>query len=190
MNLVLGLLSPVVGAIVGGIFTTWFVLSVAAQLNGGVHDRIPRLSALGLIPRWAFFAPRPAMDDTYLLYRDRHDSGAFGELTCLSMPETRRWFHAVWNPNKFHSKVIDDLMSSLVVQKRQITEKDFHARALMLTVPYIALLHLVMRVPHSETARARQFVIVHNRTYSREPNPAVGFVSEFHSFSEVAESCT
>ncbi len=53
------------------------------------------------------------MDDTYLLYRDRHDSGTFGELTCLTMPETRRWFHAVWNPNKFHSKVIDDLMSSL-----------------------------------------------------------------------------
>jgi hypothetical protein len=176
----------VIGMIIGGIFCVWFVLSVAAQFEEGVHDRIPQLSGLGLLPRWAFFAPRPAMDDTHLLYRDRLCCGTFGEWACISTSESRRWFHAVWNPRKFHSKVIDDLMSSLVTQKRQIADKEFDERALMLTVPYIALLHFVMRVPHPEAATARQFVVVHNRPYSRETDPAIGFVSEFHPFSKAA----
>lgn len=177
-------------AIISGIFTVWFVLSIAAQMKEGVHDRFPLLSGLGLVPRWAFFAPRPGMDDTHLLYRDRLDSGTCSEWSCLATPESRRWFHALWNPRKFHSKVIVDLMSSLVIQKRQIADKDFDDRALMLTVPYIALLHFVMRVPRPETATARQFVVVHNRPYSRESDPVIGFVSEFHSFSEAANSCT
>jgi len=180
----------IISAIIGGIFTAWFVLSVAAQIKEGVHDRFPRLGGLGLIPRWAFFAPRPAMDDTHLLYRDRLDSGTFSEWLCLTTPHSRRWFHAVWNPKKFHNKVVDDLMSNLVNQKQQIADKDFDGRALMLTVPYIALLHFVMRVPRPETATARQFVVVHNRPYSRESDPVIGFVSEFHSFSEAANSCT
>jgi hypothetical protein len=176
----------VVSAIICGIFITWFLLSIAAQLEERVHDWVPQLSGLGLIPRWAFFAPRPAMDDTHLLYRDRFDSGTCSEWSCLTTSESRRWFHAVWNPRKFHSKVIDDLMSSLVTQKRHIAGKDFDDRALMLTVPYIALLHFVMRVPHPEAATARQFVVVHNRPYSRETDPAIGFVSEFHPFSKAA----
>ena len=180
----------VISTIVCGNFAVWFMLSIAAQLREGVHDRIPRISALGLIPRWAFFAPRPAMDDTHLLYRDRLASGTCTEWACLTRPESRRWFHAAWNPKKFHSKVVDDLMSSLVTQKRQIAEKDFDDRALMLTIPYIALLHFVMRVPHSKSAAARQFVVVHNRPFSREIDTKVGFMSEFHVFSEAAKTCT
>src|SRR5690606_26580899 len=117
----------------------WFVLSIAAQLKEGVHELVPRLSGLGLIPTWAFFAPRPAMDDTRLLYRDRLDSGTCSDWSCLTSSASRRWFHAVWHPTKFHSKVIDDLMSSLVTHKRQIVEKNFDDRSLMLTVPYIAI---------------------------------------------------
>jgi hypothetical protein len=177
-------------AVIGGVFTLWLVLSVAAQMIEGVHERFPLLSGLGLIPRWAFFAPRPGMDDSHLLYRDRLEPGTYGEWSCLTAPESRRWFHAVWNPNKFHTKVIDDLMSSLVTQKRHLAEKDFDDRALMLTVPYITLLHFVLREPRPETAMARQFVVVHNRPYSRNAEPEVCFLSEFHPFSEVAKSCT
>jgi hypothetical protein len=130
------------------------------------------------------------MDDTCLLYRDRRADGTVGGLTCLNIPESRRWFHAVWNPHKFHSKVIDDLMSSLVTQKRLIADNHANERALMLTVPYLALLHLVLREPGGEAAIARQFVVVHSRTYAADPHPTIGFVSEFHPVPGMRQSCS
>jgi hypothetical protein len=188
----LDFISPciVVSTIIGGFFVAWFIVCILAQFTEDTHEWMPHLSAIGLIPRWAFFAPRPGMDDTYLLYRDRDEAGTFGTLTCLTMPETRHWFHFVWNPKKFHNKVIMDLMSSLAVQKRQISEEGGHERSLILTVPYMALLHFVMRMPHDQTAMARQFVIVHNRPYMAGSHLVVDFVSEVHPFSNVAESCS
>ena len=173
-----------------GLFTAWFLISVAAQLRDDVQARMPALSGAGLIPRWAFFAPRPATHDTHLMYRDRDSFGTIGELVPVTSPESRRWFHAVWNPNKFHTKVVDDLMAAMAVQKRDIEHNDFAEQSLMLTVPYIALLHIVMHARRPETSVARQFVIINDQPFSPHRHPEVGFVSKFHAFSRVDEPCT
>jgi len=166
-------------------FAAWFVVSVAAQFSERVGSHFRLMSSLGLIPCWTFFAPRPGVDDLHLLYRDRLGDAEIGELTYVPTIEDRRWHHCIWNPNKYHTKVFSDLTSSLRAHLRMLREKDLDPNVIMLSTPYIMILHFVMRMPRHPAAKARQFILASTKSLRINPERAIVFLSEFHRFEEV-----
>lgn len=164
-------------------FGAWFTLSVAAQFSDGVHARVPRLSALGLVPSWTFFAPRPGVDDVHLLYRDRREDGSIGPPAFVPTIEDRRWYHGVWNPGKYPNKVFTDLTSALRAQLRLVRQDDLDLRVVMLSTPYLVLLHLVMRMPRPPDVVARQFLLANTTSLRGDPEREIVFTSEFHGFA-------
>jgi hypothetical protein len=160
----------------------WFAASVSAQVFQGVHDRLWFVSRFGLIPSWRFFAPRPAMDDTHLLYRDRFRTQVIGPPHCVSTIEDRRWHHLFWNPQKFHNKVFTDLCQSMRRHLRQINQDSVDSRVIVLSTPYLVLLNLVMRMPRPPDVEARQFILVTEKSFAEDPDRKIVFVGEFHRF--------
>jgi len=167
------------------VLAAWFVISVAAQFSDQVGTHFPRLSSLGLIPCWTFFAPRPGVDDIHLLYRDRLGDAAIGELKCVSTIDDRRWHHFIWNPNKYHTKIFYDLSCSLRSHLRMLREAGHDPRTIMLSTPYIMILHLVMRVPRPPEVTARQFILANTKSLRTDPERAIVFFSEFHCFEDI-----
>jgi hypothetical protein len=170
---------------VAALFSAWFAISVASQLSDSVGTYFRRLSSLGLVPCWTFFAPRPGVDDIHLLYRDRLADGTIAKPTYVPTIEHRRWYHGIWNPNKFHNKVFYDLTSALRVQLRTIRKENFDPHTIMLSTPYIMMLHLVMRMPRPPDATARQFILANTRSKKADPEHAIIFLSGFHHFQKV-----
>lgn len=168
----------------------WFIVSVLAQLFDGVGTRVPFASTFGLIPSWKFFAPRPRMHDMHLLYRDRFTNQT-GTLCCVDTIEDRRWYHLVWNPKKFHNKMFNDIAASLRSSLRYIESEDLDTRIIMLSTPYIVMLHQVMRIPHRPDAEARQFIIATDKSFEEDPDHKIVFISEFHRFDDTTvKKCT
>lgn len=166
--------------IMGITFVAWFAVSVGSQLSDRVSQRLPRLETLGLIPHWTFFAPRPSMHDMHLLYRDRLDDDEVGEIAFVPTIEVRRWYHAIWNPEKFRNKVIADVSVSLGLQFLATDKSDGDLRLVMLSVPYMMAVHLVMQMPRTENVKARQFILARQQSYGQDPDRQLIFLSEFH----------
>jgi len=179
------MICTIIGWVVFILLAAWFIVSVAAQFSDRIAIHFPRLSSLGLIPCWTFFAPRPGVDDIHLLYRDRLSYAEIGELTYVPTIEDRRWYHFIWNPKKYHSKIFCDLTSSLRSHLHVLREKDHDPRIIMLSTPYIMILHLVMRLPRTPEVTARQFILASTKSLRTDPQRAIVFFSEFHCFEEV-----
>lgn len=162
-------------------FTAWFSVSVVSQFCQRIGERFPRMTAMGLIPLWTFFAPHPSMHDMHLLYRDRMHDGTVRECGFVSTIEARKWHHAVWNPGKFQNKVFYDLVSSL---ERQVAETNGDPRVVMLTTPYMVMVNLVMHMPRPADSASRQFLVVRDKTFGPDREPEIVFLGEFHPFSD------
>lgn len=181
----------VIATAISVLLAGWFIVSVLAQLFDGVGARVPLASRLGLIPSWKFFAPRPRMNDMHLLYRDRLTNQETGGLCCVGTIEDRRWYHLVWNPKKFDNKMFNDIAASLRSNLRHIKSEELDTRIIMLSTPYIVMLHQVMRIPHRPDAEARQFIIATARSFEEDPDRKIVFISEFHRFDDTAvKRCT
>jgi hypothetical protein len=174
--------ATIVGVAVSLVLISWLMVSVLAQLFDGLGARLSFASKFGLIPAWRFFAPRPGMDDMHLLYRDRHINQMIGTARCVRTIDDRRWYHLVWNPKKFHNKVLSDQCRSLRRHLRHINQEGFDSRVIMLSTPYIVILHLVMRMPHRPDAEARQFILATEKSFAEDPDQQIVFMSEFHRF--------
>jgi len=177
----------VAGIVVTAVLGCWFAISVASQVFEDLGSRLPWLSGLGLVPCWTFFAPRPGMSDMHLLYRDKFSDNRPSGLTVVPTIEERRWYHATWNPAKFHNKIFSDLTSSLRRQLREITSKKRDLRAIMLSTPYIMMVHFVMRMPRPADAIGRQFILVTDKGFELDRERVILFMSEFHHFDKRQE---
>jgi hypothetical protein len=165
------------------VFAAWFALSVAAHLRSKVRERFPRLEALGLVPHWNFFAPRPGVHDIHLLFRDVAPDGSTGGLAYVPMIGPRRWYHVLWHPDKYRSKVVSDISASIQAVCREAHESESDPRVVMLTQSYLLALHLAMRMPREEPAQARQFVLARRRALDEEAEQQIVFLSEYHPFA-------
>lgn len=163
----------------------WFAISIVAQFSDQVGDWFPRTASLGLIPLWTFFAPRPGMHDTHLLYRDRLRNGKIGSLSCVPSTEKRRWYHAIWNPGKYRNKVVADLNDSLMQYLARVAMQDRDIRVVVLSNPYLILANLVMQMPCPEEAEARQFILARDKNFGSDPGGReLVFMSSFHPLTE------
>jgi hypothetical protein len=172
-----------VGTLVTCLFSIWFVISVASQFSDNVSAAFPRMSMFALVPAWTFFAPNPGTHDMHLLYRDRTADGAEGTISYIPTIPGRRWFHAIWNPDKYENKIVSDCSDSLLEQMHQLNKSAREPRIILLSAPYLMLLNIVMRMPSTtDAAVARQFIIARNSQYGSGAEPEISFISEFHKF--------
>lgn len=145
-------------ALVGSVLLAWLAVTAVSQIPGrALRD------PLGLVPRWTFFAPNPGEFDYHLLFRDFDDA----ELPVtpwreIRAPARRSLLSALWNPEKRYRKgVIDCCQSCVPSRGRNGTVRT--------SVPYLALLNVVMAEPRVHGAHARAFVVVATKSFAASP---------------------
>ena len=151
-------------ACVAAVFLLWFLISIPHQFTNRIGEPIKRINTLAIIPGWTFFAPNPGKTDYRFVYRDIVPDGrtAWAEVDWCGK---RRLLDAVWHPRRHRTKVLVDCVSGLVrtvdeLRKRGVPA-DERMPGWMISVPYLALLNIVVQMPRlSEAARSRQFAIV------------------------------
>jgi hypothetical protein len=154
----------------------WFVASVVHQVAPLWTTRFVPHELFGLLPRWLFFAPNPARDDTHIVYRDRRHSEWCSWQVLTPAIGTRRW-RWVWHPQRYPTKAATDLVNGL---RRSLNVHGDEPRAILLSNPYLALLHWVTAQPLEAGVTHRQFAVVTTRGFADEEALDVLFVSEAH----------
>ncbi|MFI1106138.1 hypothetical protein [Streptomyces melanogenes] len=156
----------------------WLLATVLVALPARADPLKARIPAWlnPVVPSWTFFAPRPAVNDTILLYRDVSVRGDVGPLREV-WPRTRPCGRA--------GKAVDDAVSHLL---QSIGESEpgepaaelerAHTAQVMLSVPYLMLLNRCAGAVHDPTADRLQFAIA--RASRRAEQPEVLFLSATH----------
>jgi hypothetical protein len=169
------------------VFVGWFAASVATHIWPGLSRRLGRIERLGLLPHWNFFAPHPGVHDLHLLYRDLNHDGRISGLNYVEAIAPRRWYHALWHPDKYRSKVVADVTMVLQDLARDIQDQKGDTRVLLLSTAYVMALHLVMEAPRAPGAWGRQFILARHSSFGRDPEHEVVFFGEFHPLTARAE---
>jgi hypothetical protein len=171
----------------GAVFGAWLVLTVFWQFDGcRTKSRLlRRANVLRLLPIWTFFAPRPGMSDTHILYRDRRSDGDVSRWEEIPLIEERRLRHCLWNPRKRLDKLavdgLSDVKSIKIAADREGLADELVQQQVKLSKGYLHLLNIALTHRSSTTAPiARQFVVVEANQSAgvRETIPL--FVSPFH----------
>jgi hypothetical protein len=159
-------------------FISWLGLTIANQFETEISYKIRKLDVFGLIPVWRFFAPHPGIHDHYILVQDCAGDGKFSDWRQLVGPSSRKWESFIWNPGKWENKALADLVQ-LVAQALRTDSID--RNTLMLTSPYLVLLHFVLADPFDVNIVARRFALV--RKQGRNGEVELSIASDFHSVS-------
>lgn len=140
-------------------FGLWLLLTLvrAGGYNALKKLRIPRV-LWPLLPNWSLFAPKPGVTDYYVMFRDQSGTADPGPWQVAHGPETRKWSHGVWNPNKVQAKAVFDLVQQLAGIINQM--KEGSEAELMRSAPYQHLLYFVRNLPRQESHEHTQFAIV------------------------------
>lgn len=155
----------------------WLLLTLSYQYIP-LQTPIARMDAWQLLPSWAFFAPKPAYHDVFLLVRELGADGSLGALRVVRGPAERRWLHALWNPDKRPQRVLEDAAQAVRRLRRWAASEE----VVSTSIPYLLLLHDATRGCTGNGARALQFIIV--ETSGREEKRIwISFVSGFHRLS-------
>lgn len=159
-------------------FFAWLVVTCLCQVQSRLQDRLRQSDLFGLIPRWHFFAPRPAMQDFVLVFRDRTPSGALSPWRETPHPSiSHPLLCAVWNPGRRHIKAVTDTTIELM----KLVAEERHKREIELSVPYLALLNYVSELPRLDEDCLTQFALVASQSSAVNKSSTVIFVSSLHA---------
>lgn len=170
-------------------FAAWLLLTVLWQFDQ-LRERsrlLRRVNALHILPIWTFFAPRPGMSDTHILYRDKIPGEAPTEWREVTLVEERRPIHWLWNPIKRLDKVAVDALSDIKMTKNKGDEAGIDEETLQqhvkLSKGYLILMNIVFSNPRiTERSCARQFAVLEANLSTGERTMSPIFVSPFHAF--------
>ncbi len=158
----------------------WFLASIVHQVAPvWLARRVPN-DLYGLLPRWLFFAPNPARDDTHVVYRDR-SRGQWGPWQALTPATGSRRWRWLWHPQRYPIKAASDLANGL---RRSMIRHREAPRAIVLGNPYLGLLHWVAAQPVEPGVSHRQFAVVTSHGFADEEALDVLFVSEPHRLDD------
>ena len=145
--------------IFSAIFGLWLLLTVIRTLSPAflIKAKFPRF-LWPLLPNWNLFAPKPGVADYYVMYRDQQGSEAAGPWQLAFEPETRKWSHGLWNPDKTQAKAVFDQVQQLAGVISQM--KPGGEQEVMQSAPYRYLLHFVRNFQGAERGAQTQFAIV------------------------------
>jgi hypothetical protein len=136
-----------------------------------------RLDPVGLLPYWAFFAPKPGTSDHRVLVRKKDAEGNVGSWSEICVHEPRLVSHLLWNPSKIRQKCVSDCVRDLLreVSKPKENDSDF----IQLSWPYIKLAQLAFSDHSLEKDELRQFsVVASTGIQKRDLHPL--FISRWH----------
>jgi len=149
-------MNDVPGAVAWALCIILLALTLACQRPGTRWLRtLKDRDVAALLPAWTFFAPNPGVTDTRLLWRDlRPDATASAWHEVL--PPRASLLRAVWNPRKRQGKLITDAGAMVA---RMAAENPDNI-AVLVSMPYLVILHGVCAEPSSPMAVARQFLVL------------------------------
>jgi len=166
----------------------WIALSVLGQFHARNVETLRQFDVFHLIPTWTFFAPNPGSTDYHIVCRDRSPGETVSSWTEVTLMSTRSLRTFVWNPEKRETKILHDIVTSIVEKIGRDRERDrpatFTEETLLLHGSYVLLLSIVLhRITPLPTATHRQFAIV-ERFGVRSNAPIRPILSSpFHAFS-------
>jgi hypothetical protein len=132
------------------------------------------------IPIWTFFAPRPAIMDTRVMWRERWRDGTVGSCQEIVPPRSGP-LRGVWYPEKRARKAICDCGPMVA----RTLARSAHPALPMLGLPYLMIAQHVAGQP-GEGGSARQFMVVRTQGSDEEAGPLVPlFISGWHAVGPV-----
>lgn len=158
----------------GVVLIVWYLLSICNQFSlfSSWFGRVVPLSIL--LPNWRFFAPEPGETDVRIVYR-QSKAGSWSTWVELN-PVERSVTRFMWNPSKFDSKALTDVVCSLLESAESVVGK-----RLMMSWSYVLLLHRVSMKCSDETEKV-QFAVVETDGFIPNRNITLRFVSYEHRF--------
>jgi hypothetical protein len=154
----------------------WFVISLFHQFDVKLIAALKRRDIASLIPHWKLFAPRPGTSDYHLVFRD-YDAHAgwsrWRELPISDGPWS--FWRGIWNPGKRRIKMLSDVVRDGSKLVTIIPLAD-----LILTLPYLAVLNYVSRLPRANASLSTQFMVLKSDGFSDDREPQLVFLSAMH----------
>jgi hypothetical protein len=157
--------------------TSWFAISVLAQLRVRAIAPIRKFDWAHLIPNWSFFAPKPATTDYYLCYRDKTSEGEVSQWFALIVHIRKTWQTTFWNPRRKETKAFFDAVRMLLRRNK------LDRQSLELTMPYLVVLKCVDGSTHLPATVATQLAIVYRVVTQELTDPKLLIVSEWHKIT-------
>ncbi|MEV4370142.1 hypothetical protein AB0J71_23950 [Nonomuraea sp. NPDC049637] len=174
----------ILGWLAWTVLSGWYLATVAVNIpyvERLIGSRFASRRVWSFIPNWSFFAPRPAVSDTFLFYRDRLAGGTCSPWRTAAEPPKLHWLRRMaWNPHSRPGKAISDAESVLL--QEGIAARSMAAESLFLTVPYLLLLNHVCSFAVGPGVGARQFALARRDGRSRQLE--IVFVSGFHTLGD------
>ena len=172
-------------------FSAWLILTIFWQFSYCRENSklLRRINFLHILPIWTFFAPRPGMSDTHIVYRDKLRSHQITGWTEVSLIDERNPFHWLWNPRKRLDKLAVDALSDVKFIKNRGTKDGSEDTAIQqqvkLSKGYLILLNIVFKQPKIEPESMwRQYAVLDATHTAGERTIAPIFFSPYHEFSE------
>jgi hypothetical protein len=145
-------------------------------------DVIAPYDRFHLLPRWTFFAPRPASKDGHLITRYELVDGTMSPWENVEIQAARGRFDPIWNPGKRARKVVSDCINGL----KLVQQRHGSGPHLKFYIPYLTFLNLAHNLARGHAkARSVQFAII--ETSGRHDRRIwIYFVSELHPIEREA----
>lgn len=159
----------------------WWIVSALCQAHWPVERWLRARDLFSLIPHWHFFAPRPGQQDYYLLFRDRTRDGLVSPWREVAYSQTARGVSVFWNPGRRHNKALVDVTLQLAQLGQAVGA---HLESLTLTVPYLAILNFVSRLPRIDHECETQFLLMASDRRRPGSKPEVLLVSALHPLAD------
>ena len=162
------------------IFGVWLALSIANQIAPLRRRFNGTLNSLCVLPALGLFAPEPADVDYHLVWRDYATDGSCGPWREV-VTEPARWWRGLWNPAGRDRSAMIQIVSALSILDGAVAPASRNGgRLILASLPYLALLNVVLDQPHGANAVARQFAIVEASGFGADRRVALGIASALH----------
>jgi hypothetical protein len=114
-----------------------------------------------LVPRGAFFSPRPPDSELWIVVRDFLPNGHVTRWSEVPRIAPRTWWHAFWNPQKHAYKAKLEAGQAFLIAAEAYATKDGElAAAFLLSDPYLALLRYTTALRRIAAPHATQFGVI------------------------------
>lgn len=164
------------GLLILALLTVWFLLTIMNQMTNRYGAWVDKINVYGFIPGWTFFAPTPGTADYRLLYRDVSADGTTGPWEEVDWCRPRLWLDAVWNPNRYATKLVVDSINGLAMVVSAMVKEGIDAQlepqGMILSTPYVILLNIVMGLPRQgPRSVARQMALFQQDPLAARSSP-------------------
>jgi hypothetical protein len=162
------------------IFALWFAATIANQVPALRRRFAGTLNSFGVLPSLGLFAPEPRDVDYHVVYRDADADGAYTAWRELAF-DPGGPLRALWNPGGRDCGAMIHIVASLSILGGAVAPSCRTGdHVVLVSLPYLVLLHAVLAEPRSPGAVARQFAVVETTGFGADRALSLGISSPLH----------